>query len=75
MPGGNIIQYTQTNPGADRLMLVRRISLEIDEGNLLTWPTIACTGVPRPYAPSWVRYFAWWHRSGKQTEEMSEPAC
>ena len=51
---GNIIQYTQTNPCADRLMLVFPVSLEIDKDNLPTRPTIACKGVPRHYASSWV---------------------
>ena len=56
MPDGNITQYTQTNPGANRLMLVLFLQLEIDY-NPLIMPTIACAGVPGPHAPSWVAYF------------------
>jgi hypothetical protein len=74
MSGGNITQYTQTNPGADRLMLVCADKLEVRRDNLLTTPAIACTSMPRPHVPSWAIYFTRYHRSGRQNEGMSEPA-
>jgi hypothetical protein len=45
MPDGNITQYVQLNPGADRLMLVCAHQLELDEDKSLTRPAIAGTSV------------------------------
>ena len=73
MAGGNIIQYTRVNPGANRLMLVLAHQLRIDY-HLLTTLIIVGASMPGPHAPSRVRYFAWCHCSGRETEEMNEPA-
>jgi hypothetical protein len=56
MPDGNVTQYTQMNPSANRLMLVLSHQLEINCSPLII-PTIACAGVPGPHAPSRVAYF------------------
>ena len=55
MPDGNITQYTQTNPGADRLMLVcaRRWT---SMGWSTDYTAIDCTSVPWPGVPSRVGY-------------------
>jgi len=58
MPDGNITQYTQVNPGADRLALVC-CHWWIDGNDVLTTSaTLARTSVLWPHAPPWVRYFA-----------------
>ena len=57
MPDGNITQYTQTELGADRLMLVRHgvhechIDPAINEDNSLTSSPIAHPSVSRPHVP------------------------
>ena len=64
MPDGNIIQYTQRNPDANRLALVHTPQLEIDY-DLLIIPSIACTSVPRPDASPRVGCFTRQRHSGR----------
>jgi len=59
MLDGNIIQYTQMNPNADRLMLVRAFDLKVCVGNPLTAPTKACTSLPGPHVSSSAGYSSW----------------
>ena len=74
MPNGNITQYTQVNPDADRLVLVCS-HWRIDGNDVLTTSaTLARTSVPRPHAPPWAGYFARYNQSGRQNKGLSEPA-
>ena len=66
MSGGNIVQYTQKNPGANRLMLVHTSPVStIHKGNPLTI-SIARRSLPRPLIPSWTRYFTRLYRPGRK---------
>lgn len=70
MPDGNITQYIQMNPDANRLILVRTINSKIGAGNLLSVPTVACASVPGPDAPSRTGHFTRQCHSGKHIEEI-----
>jgi hypothetical protein len=67
MSDGNITKYIQMNPGANRLTLV---CTHQTEGSLLTPPTIACASMPGLDASSWIRYLAWWDRSGRRMKKQ-----
>ena len=75
MPDGNITQYTQMNPSANRPMLVCADRPVFNMGDPLTTVTTACLCMPWADVSPWIGYLAWQHNSGGQAERISELAC